>query len=512
MKTLNTRSLPKTQRGSVLLVALLFAAIIAISLTSYLRLSTTASKLSYRSLYAGVAMNAAETGLEEAMWCMNKVKAGSSTAWDGWDISSGTTARRTFTLDAVDGGGQVSVKVYVSDRTLASSAPFAIARAIVNPTQGADIERWIKISLKQRSYFSNGLVAKNGITFSGNNASVDSYNSNNGDYTPSPSTSNRFARGSAGSSSVVQDSLSLGNADIYGYASIGTSNYTGLSVGSQGKVTGDFNAAGGTVDYSRVATNFTANFEPVEVPTDTSTDLGTVNTNKTLPVSTSDAHTTAEDGTVTYYYTSSGVSLSGSTLDISPGYNVVLVVNGSVSIGGGGGALNVRSTKNLITGVSQTGKLNLYVSGNLDITGQGTASNTLETTANVTTTTRTGNGNNAVITTTTAPATVTGQGQPENLMIWGTNATAQTIKISGNGSLSGVVYAPKAAIEAKGGGNSGAIYGSFVGDTVKMTGNDAFHYDEALKELDAGEPLGIDNWDEYVSTADRSSLGSLMNF
>jgi hypothetical protein len=512
MNTSLSRSQPESRRGSILIVALVFAAIIAISLTSYIKLATTASQLSYRSLYAGVSMNAAETGLEEAMWSINKLKAGSSTAWDGWDISSGTTARRTFTLGNVDGGGEVVVKVLVSDRTLGTSAPFAIARSIVTPIKGNVIEKWIKISLSQRALFSNGLVAKNGISFSGNNAYVDSYNSSNGDYTPG-STTNRFPRGSAGSSSVTADSLSLGNADIYGYASIGSSDYSGLRVGSQGKVTGDFNAAGGTVDYSRVATSFTANFDEITAPTTTSTNLGSISTNKTLPVNTaSDAKITAADGTVTYYYSSSGISLNGSTLTISPGYNVVLTVNGSVSIGGGGGALNVSSTQNTITGVKQTGKLDLYVSGNLNISGQGTASNTLTTTSNTTSMVTIGHGSNAITVPITTTTTTTSEGQPQNLMIWGTNPTAQNITITGNGSLSAVVYAPHAAISAKGGGNSGSIFGAFVGDTVRMTGNDGFHYDEALKALDSGEPLGIDNWDEYVSVADRNTLGNIMDF
>jgi len=481
----------RNERGSVLIVALLLAAIVAICLTSYIQLSTQATTMSYRSLYAGVAMNSAESGLEQAMWSINKKKAGSTTAWDGWDTTSGTTARRTFSLGTVDGGGTVTVKVLVSDRNLSTTSPYAIARAIVIPVRGDTIEKWIKITLHQRSFFSNGLVAKKGITFSGNNPSVDSYNSANGIYTPSPSTVNRFPRGSAGSTSVVTDSLYVGNADIFGPVSIGSSDYSALKVGSQGKVTSDFNAAGGTIDYSLVSTGFTASFDVYNYTPSTSTGLGTVkNTDLLLPVNLTDpTDTNSETGVVTYYYTASSISNTNAKITVRPGYNVALIVSGSIDIGGSSGAIVVSSTNT--NGVLLTSTLNIYAAGDVTIAGNG-ATNSL--------------------TTTTGTTTTTTVNRPQDLMIWGTSTTSQTIKVAGNGELSAVVYAPNAAIEAKGGGTSGSLYGAFVGNTVKMTGNDAFHYDESLKDLDLGEPLGIDKWDEFVSAADRTTYASVMNF
>ena len=60
------------QRGSALIVALIFAAIIAISLTSYMRLTTNALKNSDRSFYSIAALNLAEIGLEEAVTALNR--------------------------------------------------------------------------------------------------------------------------------------------------------------------------------------------------------------------------------------------------------------------------------------------------------------------------------------------------------------------------------------------------------------------------------------------------------
>src|SRR5688500_4740680 len=60
-------------RGSAMIAALIFALIIAISLTSYIRLSSTSLKLADRTFYADSAGNLAEAGLEEAVWTFNKM-------------------------------------------------------------------------------------------------------------------------------------------------------------------------------------------------------------------------------------------------------------------------------------------------------------------------------------------------------------------------------------------------------------------------------------------------------
>ncbi len=107
-------------------------------------------------------------------------------------------------------------------------------------------------------------------------------------------------------------------------------------------------------------------------------------------------------------------------------------------------------------------------------------------------------------------------GKPENFKLWGTrpqtNPIAQSITINGNGVLSAVVYAPNANISMHGGGNSGNVFGSLIGKTITVTGNSAFHYDEALADMDGDGALGMDEWNEFVSYADRSAYASIMNF
>jgi hypothetical protein len=64
----------------------------------------------------------------------------------------------------------------------------------------------------------------------------------------------------------------------------------------------------------------------------------------------------------------------------------------------------------------------------------------------------------------------------------GSPASLGNIKINGNGGFSGSVYAPNYNIEMVGGGNTDSIFGAFVGNTVRMTGVQSIHYDEALAD------------------------------
>ncbi len=169
--------LPRSRRGSVLLVAIFLTAGVAIALGSYLRLATQATRLSQRTLFAGAAMNVAESGLEEAMWSANKSRTDAATAWTGWTLEDGG-AKRTFDYGTLSGGGHSQVKVYVSDTSLGDGA-FVISRGIVTPSIGEPVERWVRIQLKKRSPFANGTV---GNTINLSKATFDSYDSSKGAY------------------------------------------------------------------------------------------------------------------------------------------------------------------------------------------------------------------------------------------------------------------------------------------------------------------------------------------
>lgn len=102
--------------------------------------------------------------------------------------------------------------------------------------------------------------------------------------------------------------------------------------------------------------------------------------------------------------------------------------------------------------------------------------------------------------------------QPISFQLWGTTqkpAVEQEIQIVGNGTLGGVIYAPDAFVTLNGNGD---IMGSVVAADIRLTGNAAFHYDEALAEAEPDAPLGVAGWrliEGDESTAVEKFLGSL---
>ena len=78
----------------------------------------------------------------------------------------------------------------------------------------------------------------------------------------------------------------------------------------------------------------------------------------------------------------------------------------------------------------------------------------------------------------------------------GTPAPVKTMTIAGNGGFSGAVYAPHYNVEMVGGGSNDNIYGSFVGNTVRMTGVQSVHYDEALADGGLVSDYKVVSWFE----------------
>ncbi|HKB56785.1 MAG TPA: hypothetical protein VKC51_04280, partial [Lacunisphaera sp.] len=238
-------------RGSLLIVAMLLCAVIGISIASYIKLGLASQTISNRALYNNGAANLAENGLEEAMYAINQMVADDTYSWPGWTndgTTSSSSAWRKWTGYTFDQNATGVVRVYVYNYT-GVVAPRIIARSTVTlgGVSSAPIEKWIEVSLKKASKFANGLVAKTSITFNGNGATVDSWNSDPTPLVVDPaipySAATKRDNGSVGSISVAVGSIGVNNADIFGYAATGGSAVT---VGSQGKV-GPFGTADGVI-------------------------------------------------------------------------------------------------------------------------------------------------------------------------------------------------------------------------------------------------------------------------
>ena len=162
----------------------------------------------------------------------------------------------------------------------------------------------------------------------------------------------------------------------------------------------------------------------------------------------------------------SSINLSGEdVLRISnpkPGSDafVQIVVTGNISVGG-------KAKINIDPGVF----VRFFVEGNAEFGGQGFV-----------------NPNNAL------HLQLYGVDRPLDAL--GKPTSVGAIKIAGNGGFSGAVYAPHYNVEITGGGRSENIFGSFTGNTVRMTGVQTVHYDEALRDGGLITDFKITSWFE----------------
>lgn len=440
--------IPHSERAAVLIVAMLLSAVIAVSLGTYINLSLNSVRLADRTFYANAAMNLVEMGIEEAMWSYNEDRT-SGNGWTAWDTSAGNSAYNKF--GTYNYGGNVTgvVQVFVTDRTGLGASPLIIGKSTITLPKGAPIVKWIEITLSKRSKFALGLVAKDSITFSGNNATVDSWNSDpNGDGSVIVPYSGGVANDAGSIGSVdVTSTISVNNADIWGTAAVGGSSLSAIGVGPNGRV-GPFGTPARTLDPNSVSTDFTANLEPVTAPSG-GTAIAAINNTTNL-------------GGGTWRIPS--ISLSGPKQLNITGDVIIVITAGAgtsgISIAGNAGI-------NLAAGASLT----IYTEADVSIAGNGL---------------------------------LNPNARPQTFQLWGTSTSgiAQDIKIAGNGTLSGLCYAPNADLTINGNGD---VCGSFVADTIKVTGNAAFHYDESLEDFDTDNPYGITKWRELTTAADRAA-------
>ena len=126
----------RAQRGAVLIVALLVAAIIAIALGSYLSLNLASSRHARRTFNGYAALNLAEAGAEEAVSAFNRNTSGDATAWSTWNTNAAAAWQK---FSGFDFGGNTSgwVKVYVDNYQAGPSArPKVVAQSSIGAGNG----------------------------------------------------------------------------------------------------------------------------------------------------------------------------------------------------------------------------------------------------------------------------------------------------------------------------------------------------------------------------------------
>ncbi len=321
---LSTRGRRKGRKGSVLVIALLFASVLCVMCVAYMGLIVSEAKITPRSFSSVNALNLAEAGAEAALWEL-KYSGADFTNGEGWS-GSGTAANpytKTASLQAADGTAIGTYSITVAD---VSTAPKIEATGYAPSAAQPEGARKVRVVVKRDSSpFDYALFSDSTLTMTmDGNARTNSYNSANG---TNPSTFD--SHGHIGGNS----NISLGgNASAWGNATPGPG--CTVSLGGNAYVTGSTTSASSTMSLPAInTTSWPTGSSPL-----------TVNGNNTVTLTAG-----------TYAYTSINVTDNG--ILVLDG-NVKLYVNGGVSVDGNGV-------------VSISNNVNLCMTGNLSISGNG---------------------------------------------------------------------------------------------------------------------------------------------
>lgn len=441
-----------SERGSAVITVLVLAAVTALIAASLLARALQESRMATRSVFQAVALNLAEAGIEEGLHAANTNRLNGA---NGWALAAGASDDFVKTVEGIalqSASGSFRVRVDQGS----SIAPTIIAAGVVDLPGQPRIVKQLRVTVAKRSLWANGIVAKDAVTFSGN-VSVDSYSSQVGPYN---AATNRSDQATVATMRTQSDPIVLNsNASIFGYVATGGQDPT---VGSGGRIYGLTTPSGTLVDQTRIRRDFSANLPDVAAPTASAYALGAVNTNLTLPRSGDVSGANAR-----YLYTMTSLQLAGSDALTVLGA-VDVVVSGKVTTAG---------NSRLMVGseLVPTANLNLYVSGQVDIQGNGVVNNT---------------------------------NLPANMAIWGTLPTSsgsrQDIKIGGNGSYVGVIYAPNAVVDLTA---QNGISGAIISHETKVAGSGTFHYDVRLGTVAQSFDVAFrpTSWSELSQAANSGS-------
>jgi hypothetical protein len=466
----------RAQRGSLLIVAMLLSVIIGISLVSYIKLATNSHRLADRSFLQISAMNLAEIGAEEALYCYNRLDNVSSpqAAWAGtnvtWQIAADNSATATLAGFPAAPGATGVVKIYCSHFNLSSGRPKVAVRATITPAQGPPLDKWLEVTLRKRSLWAHGMVARSSIVWNGGNSSADSWNSDHDDDPATPGVPYGSANGPAKANATVGTPSSVNGAvDVGGGAIRGELlNGGGTILKNTGAILSDTTTGTGW-DSSLVSSDFDATFPPVAIPAPPVASKNIISATQ-RPITFSDTLPRAGDvdWNGTYYYEfGTGYSLASAGNDS----NVVTIAGNVVFLATNHSGINVIDLGGQASiKLTPAGRLAMYTNGNIEAAGNGIVN-----------------------------ATAT----PDALLIYGTHPSpgGQEIRFVGNADAIAAIYAPNATFQLRG---NGSLHGAVVADSINLNGNAAFHYDEALGTATAGNPFGISRWRELRSAAERA--------
>jgi hypothetical protein len=484
-----------SERGSVLIVAMCFAAIIAISLTSYIALATNSLKQSSRSFYASSAVNLAETGLEEAIACFNKlddVPVGTpEAAWTGgwtlnntpYDASASPftpAATRIFTGFNAGPGATGTVKVFAqhfTGATLTGPDPKIVAQTTITQPDGPPIHKFIEVTLRKRSLFGNGVTSILDVSSTGGTISIKSWDSDPDNDPATAAIPYDITRKTANATvASTQGNIDLGGGThVEGFAMVSPGHsIAAITHGTDTTVN----------DPDRQTYDYDASFTKEDAPTGVlmNTITANVGTSKIFPDLATDNPATV--GGNLYYYNFGSlydINLSGGdNIQILAGKDVVFVLN---KTGSSPRANSVNTGGSAYINIQAGATLTIYAAGDVTLAGGGLLNDNFSA---------------------------------STFRLYGTNTVPwsasgdQIFKVAGSSEFRGVIYAPNGLVEIKGGGSDGRFIGAVVGRRIAFNGNTEFIFDEQINDLTKPD-YAVRRWKELQHASERALYSSAFN-
>jgi hypothetical protein len=520
------------ENGGVLLVVLISSMVMGITLTSYLKFTTTQSRSIQKSQAWNAAIPVAEAGIEEGLAHINDSAIGTNFALNGWTVVS-NQFQRSGTID----GGRYLVRITTDRFPTLTSVGWAAGEKGTN-----EYKRTVRVTTTQYATGMRGLITKGNVIMNGG-TSIDSFDSQD----PTYNTLGRYDSTKNKDGGYVASVFGDVTAEtIYGSVGTGPTGAAGGTVGDfawvasntgvqPGKYANDVNLAfpevqapwsggasslpgGGTValtNYNYWATKITTTNVPSPIPPSgvttnttgtmtlaypsypppgalwvlTNTQVITEKKNITPPlpgsyigvITTSGAYRTYTKitgytyPTVTYTYSLTATNSAMTTNTYSSILSGDRYEVSNLRMGG--------SDKILVTGTNTT----LYIRNDFQMTG----------------------GSEFVIAPgaslkiiTSGDVNLAGNGifnynlDASKFSLYGMPGT-HNIAISGNAAFTGVIYAPDADITMNGSGTTEYdVVGALIGKSANLNGHFHFHYDEALGRARIVSKYNVASWRE----------------
>ncbi len=528
----------RPRRASVLIVALMLAAIISVSLVSYIKLCTNSLKLAQRTMFANTASNLVEAGLEEAVWSFNQMGAGVAvdTAWSGWTRDhtklaavivrsggTGYTSAPTVTLSGGGGSGATATVTVAGGRVTAISVTNGGSAYTSPPTvalsggggAGATASATVRSARRTLATFPLDQNATGSVKVYV--AGYDGYDGN--PLIVAQSTITPYDSGTP-VIKIIQVTLRFNGPFVNGVVAKNGINWNGnpmadswnsnpsnsltgpwtaytvagaranttvadltgtVDLGANGVVNGTL-SLGSAVAYGNTGTvngtknyNFSYQFSMPAYPTTASLDKY-YNIGSAVPATLPRIGDLANTADGRYYYFVVAASF-GSTTTVEAGKKVTIVGSGNSAVAG---TITIPAPT---VPIPTPASLFVYTDGSIMVT---TGSNKTKYVNNAWA------GALQLYTTTTADTT-----------------------INGNENIRACIFAPNSAITGNGGGSSaaaGGFHGSFVGKTVTSNGHMNFHYDESLARIASAKPWSLTVWRELQTAAERAWYATQLGY